>query len=663
MNDQLSGENTQQIHRQPTQNLVSTVSKLYQIKQEKEVNEENVRQFVYKIQGNPDAMKIFIKEAVKQNVFSSLIERRQKERQQQFKELQMQRTSEKLQQEAIQQSKNIQAFDSPKMKLSKFGVIHESQNLNLENLHKRYQSSSNYTNKQELQYLHKRGSKSVNRTSYIKQQIERDELVESIVEKTQQKSQFGRRYYMKYIHLPNQNLLKTQIKAKKRYLPYEEQKHDIFKAKFQQYMSQLDFYDSEQIKQRQLSHSQIQSQQSPGQKQNQSNLKIRRGTLDELKIVTQQQQVLEQANEKKPRKVKMKIIKAVITSPRTIRLSKSLNIRTLPDQLDLRNSFLGSKKFQSFTRLQKVADPSYKESIFQISPTTRNDGGQTNDNFYNKVQNQIGSSKIQKNANMSGITPTKSFMNDTKSQFNQTANNPIQANSIMNNPQINRQSLEDIQFSILKDKLQNGEIKMGFKANLVKKRHLQLSPTTFNSSHQFDNNPSTNQIPTQNNMNEMLVIIEEENKSRLKLRNEDEQTTAIHNKQPKKKKKRKVQKQISNSSIVETQIVQENDQSKINVDSPSMIDIQPGLETQRQANQQEQTISQQTYQTDIFNIDLENDSEGMEFREIEDDELRSDFDEIRGIGRPSIDSFTRDMEIDVEQFEQPTQYDFGNYID
>ncbi len=38
----------------------------------------------------------------------------------------------------------------------------------------------------------------------------------------------------------------------------------------------------------------------------------------------------------------------------------------------------------------------------------------------------------------------------------------------------------------------------------------------------------------------------------------------------------------------------------------------------------------------------------MEFRQIEEDEIKSDFDEIKGIGIPSIDSTTLDMEIEFE---------------
>jgi len=41
----------------------------------------------------------------------------------------------------------------------------------------------------------------------------------------------------------------------------------------------------------------------------------------------------------------------------------------------------------------------------------------------------------------------------------------------------------------------------------------------------------------------------------------------------------------------------------------------------------------------------------LEYREIEDDELKSDFDETKGLGRPSIDSFTND-EVDLN-FDEP----------
>ena len=34
----------------------------------------------------------------------------------------------------------------------------------------------------------------------------------------------------------------------------------------------------------------------------------------------------------------------------------------------------------------------------------------------------------------------------------------------------------------------------------------------------------------------------------------------------------------------------------------------------------------------------------MEVRDIEEGELKSDFDEIKGLGRPSIDSFTMALE-------------------
>lgn len=43
---------------------------------------------------------------------------------------------------------------------------------------------------------------------------------------------------------------------------------------------------------------------------------------------------------------------------------------------------------------------------------------------------------------------------------------------------------------------------------------------------------------------------------------------------------------------------------------------------------------------DFLNIDLEEDEEYMNYRDIDVDDIRSDFDEIKGLGRPSIDSFT-----------------------
>lgn len=47
---------------------------------------------------------------------------------------------------------------------------------------------------------------------------------------------------------------------------------------------------------------------------------------------------------------------------------------------------------------------------------------------------------------------------------------------------------------------------------------------------------------------------------------------------------------------------------------------------------------------DFLNIDMNEADGNMEFRDIDEGELKSDFDEIKGLGRPSIDSFT--MEID-----------------
>ena len=41
-----------------------------------------------------------------------------------------------------------------------------------------------------------------------------------------------------------------------------------------------------------------------------------------------------------------------------------------------------------------------------------------------------------------------------------------------------------------------------------------------------------------------------------------------------------------------------------------------------------------------LNIDLDEDDENMQYRGMDEDEIRSDFDEIKGLGRPSIDSFT-----------------------
>jgi hypothetical protein len=41
-----------------------------------------------------------------------------------------------------------------------------------------------------------------------------------------------------------------------------------------------------------------------------------------------------------------------------------------------------------------------------------------------------------------------------------------------------------------------------------------------------------------------------------------------------------------------------------------------------------------------LNIDLELDDEQMLLREIDPDDIKSDFDEIRALGRPSIDSYT-----------------------
>lgn len=43
---------------------------------------------------------------------------------------------------------------------------------------------------------------------------------------------------------------------------------------------------------------------------------------------------------------------------------------------------------------------------------------------------------------------------------------------------------------------------------------------------------------------------------------------------------------------------------------------------------------------DYLNIDLEEDEEGMKYREIDEDDIRSDFDEYKGLGCPSIDSYT-----------------------
>ena len=57
----------------------------------------------------------------------------------------------------------------------------------------------------------------------------------------------------------------------------------------------------------------------------------------------------------------------------------------------------------------------------------------------------------------------------------------------------------------------------------------------------------------------------------------------------------------------------------------------------------------QTFKTDILNIDLELENDWMEFREIEEDELKSDFDETKGLGRPSIDSTTNLEDIDFSE--------------
>jgi len=56
-----------------------------------------------------------------------------------------------------------------------------------------------------------------------------------------------------------------------------------------------------------------------------------------------------------------------------------------------------------------------------------------------------------------------------------------------------------------------------------------------------------------------------------------------------------------------------------------------------------------TYQTDVLNIDLEWEREGFEHREVDEDELKEDFDETKGLGRPSVDSFTM-REVDIEDF-------------
>ena len=49
---------------------------------------------------------------------------------------------------------------------------------------------------------------------------------------------------------------------------------------------------------------------------------------------------------------------------------------------------------------------------------------------------------------------------------------------------------------------------------------------------------------------------------------------------------------------------------------------------------------------DFLNIDLE-EEDNLQYRDVDESEFKSDFDEVRGLGRPSIDSFTIN-EIDLD---------------
>ncbi|CDW88046.1 UNKNOWN [Stylonychia lemnae] len=321
----------------------------------------------------------------------------------------------------------------------------------------------------------------------------------------------------------------------------------------------------------------------------------------------------------------------------------------------LASTMTSNKKFQSVTKIQK---PTPDQAKLDNSPILRKSSNNNLNQDYisNGHQQRIALMQTKYGFNPNQIQTAKNSTSKTLNLLAKSTGQPVTISEIYKSGDRNifellkqkttqmsqnqndnsspsqpvaKKQLEDMQFHLLKDKFLNGEIKMDFKSNLIKRRFMQGngSQNLQNQMRFSVQNSQIGEVLQEDNKSQLEHIIEQTGFKNLSNGEEIPQQTTT-----KKKKKKKIN--ITQLSIL----------------PPSYQAEEAILDDSSKTPSQDQ-IGNKVFQTDLFNIDLENDNDGLEFREIEDDELKSDFDETKGLGRPSIDSFTKD-EVEVNFDEQ-----------